>query len=260
MRSITDEDLVLMHYKELDPSAAAEVEAALARDPVLAARYHALGRTLAAAGDADFPEPDAALGARVWARVEPKLGAQHGADRFAVGRGPWIALAASLALAAVGIASWQGLRPAATAGAGGEVVPMAGAAFSAEGRERLLLTRVAHHLDGSQRLFSTVSNGRSAQTDLESVRGWAQRALSANRVYRTAAASAGEKRVVALLDAMEPLLIEIANAPDGFAPEELAFLQQRIDEADLLFRLRVAQKRIEQRASQPANQAARSDI
>jgi anti-sigma factor RsiW len=269
MRSITDEDLILMHYQELEPPSLAELREALAQDPALAARYRALQRTLAAADAAPVPAPDAALAARVWARVEPRLGLQQDAEPAWRRAGPWLAFAASAAIVALGVARWDDLRPAsaplmASAPSTAAAVEGGAASISAAGRERVLLTRVAHHLDGSQRLFASVSNSEAGLTDVEAVRDWAQRTLGANRVYRSAAAEAGEKRVVALLDAMEPLLIEIANAPDSIGADELAFLQQRIAEADLLFRVRSTQKRIEQRANQdgprPVQEVTRFDI
>lgn len=257
-KDVSDDDLVLLHYGELDGARAAELRAAIASDPALAAREATLARTLARVDAAPLPAPGADLGARMWARVQPKLGAQPAA--FAPAHWvPWAALAASLAVVAVGIGFWS-VTPTSP------VVPAmttvaASAAFTPAARERVLLTRVAHHLDGSQRLFTSVSN---ADTELAETRAWAQRVLAANRVYRNAAANAGEKRMVALLDAMEPMLIEIANAPDSISREELAFLQQRIEDADLLFRLRSAQQRFATRANQnPATavqSAPRSDI
>lgn len=260
MHDIADDDLVLHRYGELEPERDAAVREALARDPALAARYRALVRALDAAASAALPEPDAGLGERMWARVEPRLEAAPPASRAAVGRGPWLALAAAAGLAAVVV-----FGPGAIAPTPAPAAPaLAAAAFTPAARERVLLTRVAHHLDGSQRLLASVSNDQPSRAGLAEARAWAQRALSANRVYRNAAAGAGEKRMVALLDAMEPLLIEIANAPETMTPGELAFLQQRIEDADLLFRMRSAQQRIEARANQPAATAVqpttRSDI
>lgn len=263
MTNFSDEELVLAHYGELDAAQAAALRAALARDPGLAARVAALAHTLAQVDAAPVPVADAELGARMWARVRPLLDEKQGARHRAFGPTtwtPWLALAASVAAVAVGVRLW-------TTAPTSSVVPpatVAATAFTPAARERVLLTRVAHHLDGSQRLFTSVSNTEPSQSDLREVRAWAQRALAANRVYRSAAAGAGEKRMVVLLDAMEPLLIEIANAPESISREELAFLQQRIDDADLVFRLRSAQKRIETRANQGAATAVqpipRSDI
>ena len=250
MRDIDDDELVLYRYQELDPARAAEVRAALVDDPAIAARFGALCRALAAAARAPLPEPAPDLGERMWARVEPLLEVRTAAPPPAAGRGPWLALAAAAGLAAVAVVmsgriAVPGAEPEPTlASAAGQV------AFTPAARERVLLTRVAHHLDGSQRLLASVSNGEPTRADLADARAWAQRALSANRVYRNAAAGAGEKRMVALLDAMEPLLIEIANAPETMTPGELAFLQQRIEDADLLFRIRSTQNRIKNHANQ----------
>lgn len=242
MRDIEDDDLVLHHYGEADAALAARIDAALAADPALAARWRALKRTLAAADAMPVPDAPADYGARTWAAVADRLGPQRRAPRAG-----WIGLAAA-SLAALGVMAWYalpraGFPPAAPTSAAPEM------AFTPAARERVLVARVAHHLDGSQRLFASVSNAEPARTDLAEVRTWASRALSANRIYRNAAAAAGEKRMVALLDAMEPLLIEIANAPETMSAEELAFIQRRIAEADLLFRLRSAQQRLENRAN-----------
>lgn len=256
MHEIADDDLVLYHYQELDPVRAAEVRAALIADPAVATRFRALTRALTAAAAAPQPAPSADLGERMWARVEPQLGAQQ----IAFGRGPWLAFAAAASLAVVAVVISGRVPLSATA----PQVAAAAIAFTPAARERVLLTRVAHHLDGSQRLFASVSNGEPTRADLADARAWAQRALSANRIYRNAAAGAGEKRMVTLLDAMEPLLIEIANAPETMTPGELAFLQQRIEEADLLFRMRSTQHRIQTRANQSptrdVQETQRSDI
>ncbi len=243
---ISDDELVLHRYGELDPARRAEVDAALAADPMTAARHRALTRTLDAVSAAEAPAPSADLGERMWARVEPKLGAQQPAMRLR----PLLGFAAAAGLTLVAVVLWSGRAPlpgATPTIAAAEAIP-----FTPAARERVLLTRVAHHLDGSQRLFASVSNGDASRPDLAEARAWAQRALAANRVYRNAAAAADEKRMVVLLDAMEPLLIEIATAPETMSPGELAFLQQRIEDADLLFRLRSAQKRLEGRANRTA--------
>ena len=83
---------------------------------------------------------------------------------------------------------------------------------------------------------------------------WAASLVASNRLYRRAADRAGHRRIVALLDELEPLLLELAHSvPDGattgdtdsvasakVAREELTATQQRIEEKDLLFKLRIA--------------------
>ena len=48
----------------------------------------------------------------------------------------------------------------------------------------------------------------------------------------------------ALLDELEPLLLELANSAEA-APEDLAAAQRRIEHTDLLFKLRVTGGRLQ---------------
>ena len=70
MKTYSDDDLVLLFYGESDDSVA--LREALAADPELRARYEALERVLAAV-DLPVPERPAAYGARLWARLQPRL-------------------------------------------------------------------------------------------------------------------------------------------------------------------------------------------
>ncbi len=121
-------------------------------------------------------------------------------------------------------------------------------ALSAAARERLLLASVESHLAGSERLLTRVTN--AAPTDAaalaeESV--WAGALVSSNRLYRTAAERSGQRRIVALLDELEPLLLELAHSSDA-APDDLAAAQRRIEQTDLLFKLRVTGERLQRDA------------
>ena len=61
MNPISDEDLVLYHYRDgLGPARIGEIERALGTDAALSARYAELAQTLAAV-PASTPEPDAAM-------------------------------------------------------------------------------------------------------------------------------------------------------------------------------------------------------
>ena len=75
LQPITDEDLVLFHYRdELSRERMEEIEDALFYDAGLRLRLAALRETLSAASEA-WPQPDADAGleARVWERLEPAL-------------------------------------------------------------------------------------------------------------------------------------------------------------------------------------------
>ncbi|HWN41434.1 MAG TPA: hypothetical protein VNW71_04400, partial [Thermoanaerobaculia bacterium] len=70
MKTYTDDDLVLLFYGEHDDSVA--IREALAADPELRARYEALESVLSAV-DLPVPERPEGYGARVWARLQPRL-------------------------------------------------------------------------------------------------------------------------------------------------------------------------------------------
>src|SRR5262245_13410720 len=58
---ITDDDLILYHYRELDPAERARISAAVSDDPQLARRLHSLvARLDAAAAIPDVPVPESA--------------------------------------------------------------------------------------------------------------------------------------------------------------------------------------------------------
>ena len=118
--------------------------------------------------------------------------------------------------------------------------------FSAAARERLLASSLSGHLESSSLLLTDLSHAAPDQ-ELGEERDWAASLLAGNRLYRRAAERTGQRRIVELLDELEPLLVELANTPVGSAGSaagEVTSLQQRIDERDLLFKVRVVGARL----------------
>ena len=245
---IGEDDLILHYYGEADDPRA--IEQALAESAELRRRYAELARDLATA-TTEMPEPPADLAARVWRQLRPRLERQpswlsslFGGGVPSAGWNPsWTLAAAALAVvAALALGYLAGRQEAplpAVADATG---------ISAAARERLLLASVESHLAGSERLLTRVTN--AAPTDAaalaeESV--WAGALVSSNRLYRTAAERSGQRRIVALLDELEPLLLELAHSSDA-APDDLAAAQRRIEQTDLLFKLRVTGERLQRGA------------
>ena len=113
--------------------------------------------------------------------------------------------------------------------------------LSADSRQRLLAETLAEHLERSQRLFTELTNASPEQTaSLAGEQRAAEELLSANRLYRTAAENGGREGVAALLNEMEPVLLELAHLPAEPQPADLEFLRRRIDAQGLLFKTRVA--------------------
>ena len=253
---IGEDELILHYYGEsADPGA---IDKALAADAALARRYAALARDLAAATVAtvDTPEPPADLAARVWRELRPRLAAKRSwRDRLfpalsggvdnGTGWGPrWTVATAALALvAALGIGYLAGRREASS-----PAPETVASGLSAGARERLLLASVESHLAGSERLLTRVTNAAPTDaTALAEESAWAEALVQSNRLYRRAAERSGQRRIVALLDELEPLLLELAHS-EAAAPDDLANAQRRIENTDLLFKLRVTGERLQRDA------------
>ena len=185
----------------------------------------------------DEPEPRPGLESRMWARVAPSL--RQPPRRFAVPAGwlGWAALATGvLVVALLGFLAGRVLRPAPTERAVVENLK----ALPPEARDRILQAALADHLDASQRLLLEVANGAPSA---EEERVWAETLLNANRLYRRAAERAGQRRVAAVLAELEPFLTQLADAPASFDHRRA---QDRIENADLLFKLRITRNNLKE--------------
>ncbi len=254
MKSWRDEDLILFVYDEHPRGE--ELERDLLDSeagPALRERLDALRRQLAVFDEPAAPEPRPGLEERVWARLRPQLdsdseprtrsGARRLFGRPAPAWGGWrfAAVAAALVLALLGAllgAFVLGRRSVTPSSA-----VVAARPFSDAARERLLDSSVSGHLESSSLLLTDLSHA-SPEQQLGDERVWAASLLAENRLYRRAAERAGQRRIVALLDELEPLLVELANLPADPAAGEVTSLQHRIDERDLLFKVRVVGARL----------------
>lgn len=235
MKTYSDDDLVLFFYGESDDPVA--VREALAADPELRARYEALESVLSAV-ELPVPERPEGYGARVWARLQPRL------ERRSFWSGvftPRLAWATAALLLVAGFVA-------------GRFWPQAPQTLSQPARDRILAGAVAGHLESSERLLVEVANAGAGETgeslDLSAERAWAQDLLEANRLYRQSARHGGRKRLASLLDELEPFLLELAHATDESSPAEMQALRDRIDEQALLFKVRILGQRLERSARQ----------
>jgi hypothetical protein len=252
---LSEEAMILHFYGEAaDPE---RIESDLAADPELREQYESLRRELAALPKLEAPPVAPDLAARVWTNLRPQLVPYRPRRpwldrlRFEVSLRPGFALAAAATLAlAVGFLLGRG-GPAPESSIEAHLEALSPAA-----RERLLFASVSEHFDGSARLLTAIANAPAEGDDLADESRWAADLAVSNRLYRSAAERAGQRRIVALLDELEPLLLELANSPSDSA-DDLTATQRRIDDNDLLFKLRVAGDRLE-RSSRPASRASGS--
>ncbi len=278
MTHLTEEDLVSYHYQESpDPDAVARH---LATCAACRAQQAALDRLFALLdGPAQVPEPGPAYEREVWARIQDRLvpeprssypNALQNARRGPLwSRGSWsfgrwlvpqVALAACVTLLLVSVV-WLGHRSGVTADpgagirasnpSGGTGAPTAAAPTEARQepqsaatiRDRVLVAAVGDHLQRAELMLTELNNtdGTPRGTiDLTEQQAWAEDLVSENRLYRRSAADVEEDQIVALLDDLERVLLEVAHSPAETTPERLDRLRMRIGTQDVLFKVRVA--------------------
>src|SRR5262249_58741738 len=72
--------------------------------------------------------------------------------------------------------------------------PAAPAAAANDGRQRILLTSVADHLDRSERVLTDIMNAPD-RGNISTEQQWAEDLIDANRLYRQDAAAVGEQSI-----------------------------------------------------------------
>ena len=96
-------------------------------------------------------------------------------------------------------------------------------------------------------LAELVNADYTSGTPVEGERARAADLVAAGRLYRRSAEQVGDAEIGYLLEDLERVLVEVANGPAESAPDELGRLRQRIDDQDLVFRVRVVASEIKER-------------
>jgi hypothetical protein len=244
---LTDDELVLHYYGELETSAARRAGDHLAECRTCRTSFATLQRVLAAVEAA--PAVDVAEGFErtVWARLQPELPLRRTGWmdmlRFSPSRLAWAAGIVIL-LAATFVAgrlSQRGPVPQAVESA----APDSGL------RERVLLADLGSHLDRSQMmLVELVSADSAADLDLPAERARAERLAYDNRLYRQTALANGNQALAAVLDDLEQVLVDVAASPDQLSPADLVDVRRRIENKGLLLKVRVLSSEVQQRQKQ----------
>lgn len=239
MKPLNDEELILYYYGE--SADAEEIGLRLESSPESQRRFESLKRLLNAVDESQVPERSADYGSKVWRRLAPRLERKRSTEWNWDLRRPrreWALAAAMMLLLVVAFAAgWLWPRQ------GGDQL----AGISSEGRERILLMTVANHLERSEMLFLELVNGaENGEVDLSVERQLAGELRDQGRLYRLAASQAGKTDVAALLEQLEVVLVELANGPEAVPSTTLGELRVRLDEGDILFKVRVVGTRLRQ--------------
>jgi hypothetical protein len=128
------------------------------------------------------------------------------------------------------------------------MAPAASTAVAQVEPAQVLNAAVGDHLDRTQMMLVELANADTGHADvLASEQQRAADLVAANRVIRASAQQNGDAATVDILEDLERVLLEIANAPADASSNELTDLQSQITAQDLLFRLRVVAQEMRQR-------------
>jgi hypothetical protein len=257
---LSEDELILHYYGETERSDRARIDSHLASCGECQFAQGQLRRVMTLVDSAAPVEAPAGFERTAWARLEPALElntsdspVRRSATRvydLVFGRtareGGWFpqwALAGGVA--ALVVAAFVAGRVSG----GDSVVATAPSAVVGEvDPARVLQTAVGEHLDRTQMMLVELANTATDGADvlaLEHQR--AEDLVAANRVIRRSALQSGDGQVVDILEDLERVLLEIANAPANATSNDLTDLQSRITREDLLFRLRVIASEMRQR-------------
>ena len=249
MNTISDDDLILYHYRDgLDAARLGEIRAALAASSVLRDRLASIEGVLAIVDAEPAPEPSAGFEARLWQKLEPRLqkrqietlapwrDALHAIHAWLTP--PRLALAGACVIAlAIGVGFHAGRSSAPAMSSAATPTADAGAA-------RVLDAYVAEHLRATEGVLMTASNSDSAEI-LDGNRALAAQLVESNRLYALAAARAGNTQLADFLRQIEPVLISLANAPASSPVQSSDGLREYLRDTDLMFQVRAAEARLD---------------
>jgi hypothetical protein len=245
---LTDDELILHFYGETDRADEARVVSHLAACDACRRADQQLRRVMTLVDTASPVEAPPGFERTAWARLEPALDPNRRTWKSIFWLPQW-ALAggvAALVLAAFVAGRFSGGEPAAVPPTSG---PLATASpVVADIAERVLNAEVGDHLDRTQMMLAELANAGTDQADVFAVEQ--QRAsdlVAVNRLIRQSVEQSGDAAVADVLEDLERLLLEIANAPANAPSDELTDLQSRITAEDLLFRVRVIASEMRQR-------------
>jgi hypothetical protein len=240
----SDDDLVLLFYGELPEAEAAGLRSHVAACEPCRASYNTLTRTLHLVNSSPAPDPGADFEARVWARVASGIRPARG---LATSWWRLGALAASLLFVAGALWMWtprQSIQDAHVP----RVESAASTTSDVYTRERVLLAAVDAHLVQTEMLFVELLNAPADEAGAFShARSTADDLVASGRLFRETALGTGASQLVSVLDELEPVLVEMARSGDEPDPRDISALLGRIEQDDLLFKVRAVAADIQER-------------
>jgi hypothetical protein len=250
---LTEEELVWFFYGEAENSAEIDVHLALCRE--CRSDYETLKRALNGVSAWSVPEREADYGQHVWrelVRRDASVASRRGGFRWKAWFEPRrvAAYALSVVLLVIAFVAGRVTERADSAAPSAALV-----------RERLLAAALTDHIEESERTLKEITN-QSGDSGLD-IRHEQQRAevlLRGNRLYRQAAVSEGHTTLANVLEDLERVLLEVAHSSGELSPEEVRQIRARVDDQELLFRLRVLGVRLRQVQNEPLESSEETSL
>jgi hypothetical protein len=241
MKHPDDEQLIALHYGESRRANAITEhlrECAPCRE-----NFESLQQTLAALKNAPIPERDANYGSQVWYAIAQRLDAPSKPSErrrlflFRLRRFAAVGAMSALIVAAFLAGRYWPRKTVQTVTANPTQI-----------RQGVLLVAVSDHLDHAQMVLMELVNTNADQgkagtspsaIDISNEQQRAQELLASNRLYQQTAQQTGDAELENILDALEPVLLQIAHSPEEVSSQQFQEIQQRIQKAGILFKVRV---------------------
>jgi hypothetical protein len=233
---ISDDDLLLYHYRELEGDERARISAALSEQPELSRRLHSLvARLDAAAAIPEVPVPASVM--QRW-RTALDSAARDGTRVATPSRNfnsRWLAAAAAIAAVAL-VVTFQLIRPEPDRIA--DDVARTSTPAAAVETPSAYENGLKWHLASTERQIASLGEATPEERArlIEAIVGQ-------NRIYALAAERAGEPQLARVLRAFTPILEDLASGRGDSAASNVA---------QLSFELRVMQARLSAEAA-PSN-------
>ncbi len=251
MNHPTDDELIEQLSGDADPASRARLDAHLRECDDCRREWAGLSAALSIV-DSTVPEPPDGFERVMWARISQALA--HEPPRAAFWSWRQLVPAASLMAAVIAGIVVSHVRdtppapqPDATSAAAGAKRDEAARADLKQ-NERVLFTALDEHLQQTEALLVELRNAPDRDS-LTVERETADDLVAAGRLYRQTAEYTGHEGVVRMLDDLEPVLVEVARGPARLDQEDRDWLRTRIDDDNLLFKVRAVTSDIRERAT-----------
>jgi hypothetical protein len=227
----SDDDLILRFYGEHAPAERSRIDAHLAECATCQAAWEEIGQTLKLVDVAMVPEPPDGFERVMWARVARALPPR---------RHPWTwrALVPAASLGAVVVAVLLGTPSWRPAEPGPDDTAASTDAEEQATRERALFAALDGHFDQTEMLLTELMNAPEPGGDFEFEQTTADELVASGRLYKATAEQTGHRALAAMLEDLEPVLVEVARSPAQVDRATVQSLRERIDDDGLLFKVR----------------------